>query len=82
MYPPEPGRVLLQSRRHARAHDKRRVPLDAASRRNASAYGRLSFPFFFDPSWDAQAPNHDGTYGEYLVAKVSKVFPELQRDVL
>jgi isopenicillin N synthase-like dioxygenase len=50
--------------------------------RNASTNGRLSFPFFFDPSWDARVPNHDGTYGEYLVAKVSKVFPELQRDVL
>ena len=50
--------------------------------RNASADGRLSFPFFFDPSWDAHVPNHDGTYGEYLVAKVSKVFPQLQRRVL
>lgn len=60
---------------------------------------RLSFPFFFDPSWnaeitpvpglgdtDAPAParwdgrsvfDHEGTYGEYLSAKVAKVFPEL-----
>jgi isopenicillin N synthase-like dioxygenase len=47
--------------------------------RNASGQGRLSFPFFFDPSWDAQVPNHDGTYGEYLVAKVSNVFPDLKQ---
>lgn len=59
---------------------------------------RLSFPFFFDPSWDARidpipgfesdAPpparwdgrsvfDFDGTYGEYLTAKVARVFPEL-----
>lgn len=61
---------------------------------------RLSFPFFFDPSWDAVvAPlpldgepptddaltrwdatsvhEHQGTYGDYLTAKVSKVFPDL-----
>ena len=71
--------------------------------RNTSGRARLSFPFFFDPSWnahvtplplaaDAVDPDHggagnrwdgrsvfdfDGTYGEYLVAKVSKVFPDL-----
>ena len=63
--------------------------------RNTSDVGRLSFPFFFDPSWDAVVPvpegalgaverwdgedvlSWEGTYGEYLVGKVSKVFPEL-----
>ena len=61
--------------------------------------GRISFPFFFDPSWDAEivpvpglgdagSPpperwdgrsvfDFDGTYGEYLTAKVARVFPEL-----
>jgi isopenicillin N synthase-like dioxygenase len=66
---------------------------------------RLSFPFFFDPGWDAVvravpglaapavasgrrrwdgADVHaiGGTYGEYLVGKVSKVFPALRDDVL
>ncbi len=60
---------------------------------------RLSFPFFFDPSWDAEivpvpgfgdtgapAParwdgrsvfDFEGTYGDYLTAKVAQVFPEL-----
>ncbi|MBX3286451.1 MAG: isopenicillin N synthase family oxygenase [Actinobacteria bacterium] len=61
---------------------------------------RLSFPFFFDPGWDAEvlpvplagdAPADDagtrwdgasvhewsGTYGDYLTAKVAKVFPDL-----
>ena len=59
---------------------------------------RLSFPFFFDPSWDAEvrplplggeAPPEvsrwdgtslrhlEGTYGDYLTAKVAKVFPHL-----
>lgn len=67
---------------------------------NQSGRDRLSFPFFFDPSWDAHvlplplntfaesdaSPDRwdgasvfdfDGTYGEYLVAKVSRVFPDL-----
>jgi isopenicillin N synthase-like dioxygenase len=67
---------------------------------------RLSFPFFFDPGFQAevrpiegleshpfyddrsdrwdQASVHEfrGTYGDYLLAKVSKVFPELRREVL
>ncbi|HEC10280.1 MAG TPA: isopenicillin N synthase family oxygenase [Acidimicrobiales bacterium] len=67
--------------------------------------GRLSFPFFFDPGWDARvvpvvdpdgstgpgpdaADRWDGTsvhrfegsYGEYLTTKVSRVFPELFED--
>lgn len=67
--------------------------------KNRGQIGRLSFPFFFDPNWDAEVepifpdrPMSDdsrdrwdgtslselkGTYGEYLLAKVSKVFPEL-----
>ncbi len=66
--------------------------------RNASARSRVSFPYFFDPSWDATVPtlpigstsmpspdrwDHadvtawEGTYGDYLTAKVAKVFPEL-----
>ena len=85
--------------------------------RNTSGVGRLSFPFFLDPSWDATvtamplaeldgessaggrprwahgrwarerwargrwdgADVHawSGTYGEYLTAKVSRVFPDL-----
>jgi isopenicillin N synthase-like dioxygenase len=63
---------------------------------------RLSFPFFFDPSWDAtigrlplagDPPPDDradrwdatsphafeGTYGDYLTARVAKVFPDLTR---
>ena len=67
---------------------------------------RLSFPFFFDPNFDAQVeavPNlrnriqdddqdtrwdkisvykFTGTYGDYLLVKVSKVFPELRQRVL
>ncbi len=68
--------------------------------RNTSGRGRLSFPYFFDPSWDAVVPSlplddsppaddaerrwdassvraWSGTYGEYLTAKVAKVFPDL-----
>ncbi len=74
--------------------------------RNRSGRHRYSWPFFLDPSFDAevaplpgarvrpaevdaaerwdQASVHtlSGTYGEYLVGKVSKVFPELKRSVL
>lgn len=71
--------------------------------RNVSGRGRLSFPFFFDPSFNAVidplpgfvAPANpparwdgrdlsafDGVYGDWLVAKVSKVFPQLGEAVL
>jgi isopenicillin N synthase-like dioxygenase len=72
--------------------------------RNVSGKGRLSFPFFFDPAFDAEivplpeaarlaaddsAERWDrtnvhafsGTYGDYLLGKVAKVFPELARKV-
>ena len=72
--------------------------------RNATGGDRLSFPFFFDPGWEAkvrpvpfagEAPPDDadhrwdgtsvhewhGTYGDYLMGKVSKVFPDLAGDV-
>jgi isopenicillin N synthase-like dioxygenase len=65
---------------------------------------RLSFPFFFDPNFNAEVKPigigerfdddrnerwdrssvHDfsGTYGDYLLSKVSRVFPQLRREVL
>ena len=73
---------------------------------NVTRRDRLSFPFFFDPNFDARikrivtadaalatddraerwdrASVHDfeGTYGDYILAKVSKVFPPLRRTVL
>ena len=72
--------------------------------RNTSTSGRLSFPFFFDPNFDAEVQPIDlhstvaddkhnrwdgssvheisGTYGEYVLNKVSKVFPELGSETL
>lgn len=72
--------------------------------RNRAEIGRLSFPFFFDPNWDAEVqpifPDRPvvedrahrwdgtslrelkGTYGEYLLGKVSKVFPQLSQQQL
>ncbi|MBW4580311.1 MAG: hypothetical protein KME42_12175 [Tildeniella nuda ZEHNDER 1965/U140] len=73
--------------------------------RNVSGRDRLSFPFFFDPNFDAalhpidlkgvlveeakeqrwdNASVHEfrGTYGDYVLSKVAKVFPELRQDVL
>jgi isopenicillin N synthase-like dioxygenase len=71
--------------------------------RNLASRDRLSFPFFFDPDFDAairpiveadatlvaadrderwdRASVHEfeGTYGDYILAKVSKVFPQLRR---
>lgn len=43
---------------------------------------RLSFPYFFDPGWDARVPGRDETYGSYLLGKVSAVFPALRDQVL
>lgn len=70
---------------------------------NNSGRDRLSFPFFFDPNFDAMvrpieglpgAPDDSaarwdranvhafsGTYGDYLLGKIAKVFPELRRSV-
>jgi isopenicillin N synthase-like dioxygenase len=73
--------------------------------RNTGRSGRVSFAYFFDPSWDAEVrplpvdrppapppsePRWDGanvhelggTYGDYLMAKVAKVFPDLGGQVL
>jgi isopenicillin N synthase-like dioxygenase len=73
--------------------------------KNVSGRGRLSFPFFFDPGFDAEirplphGASHvrddreerwdrqsvhafSGTYGDYLLAKVSRVFPELHRTAI
>ena len=65
--------------------------------RNTTGADRYSFPFFFDPSWDAAIPDAGGTpierwdgqdlyavrgtYGDYLLSKVAKVFPDLFRAV-
>jgi isopenicillin N synthase-like dioxygenase len=69
--------------------------------RNRARRNRLSFPFFFDPNFNAEIKpidlpdaervasdrqerwdrvsvhDFDGTYGEYVLRKVSKVFPHL-----
>lgn len=73
--------------------------------KNTSGRGRLSFPFFFDPGFDAEVRplpecasrivedkdtrwdkesvhGFSGAYGDYLLGKVSRVFPELRREVL
>ncbi len=74
--------------------------------KNLAQRDRLSFPFFFDPNFNAEvrpielgeltlvnddknerwdkASVHDwsGTYGNYVLSKVSKVFPQLRRTVL
>lgn len=72
--------------------------------RNTGGDDRLSFPFFFDPAWQAEvlpvpfsgeAPHEararwdgedvhafTGTYGEYLLGKIGKVFPELRQQAL
>lgn len=70
---------------------------------NSSGKQRLSFPLFFDPSFDAKVKRiegidmvdddrnerwdkssvHDfeGTYGVYLMRKVSSVFPQLRQNL-
>ncbi len=76
--------------------------------KNRTTKSRLSFPFFFDPNFDAtmhaipldhlnlstieQTANerwdganvHDfeGTYGDYVLGKVGKVFPQLRKEVI
>lgn len=73
--------------------------------KNRSGRDRLSFPFFFDPNFQAQLHplqlghqpvqpdrtdrwdkanihSFDGTYGDYVLSKVAKVFPQLRQQVL
>ncbi len=73
--------------------------------RNVSGRDRLSFPFFFDPNFNAElhplplnrgnvqddkqerwdkASVHEfqGTYGDYVLSKVGRVFPELRQAIL
>lgn len=72
--------------------------------RNTSGRSRISVPFFFDPSWDAEvvpivpgaavrddpqtrwdgrSPHgFSGRYGDYLLSKIGRVFPDLGEDVL
>lgn len=72
--------------------------------RNAAGRDRLSFPFSFDPGFNAEVHpipvtheladdaaerwdrssvrTFEGTYGEYLLSKVSRVFPGLRGEVL
>ena len=51
--------------------------------RNRSGAERLSFPFFLDPGWDAVVdPATGGTYGDYILTKVSRVFPDLARSAV
>jgi isopenicillin N synthase-like dioxygenase len=45
--------------------------------RNTSGASRLSFPFFLDPGWDEVVPGGRERYGDYIEAKVVKVFPTL-----
>ena len=52
--PPIPGTLRVQPRRHARAHDRRPLPVDPAPGAQPRGAGPLSFPFFFDPAWDAE----------------------------
>lgn len=73
---------------------------------NLSGRSRYSYPFFFDPNFDARVQPIDseripatddageqrwdgadlsafeGTYGDYILGKVAKVFPQLRRDAL
>lgn len=73
--------------------------------KNGSRRDRLSFPFFFDPNFNAELQplplkqsgvkddqqerwdgtsvhTFQGTYGDYVLNKVGKVFPELKQQVL
>jgi isopenicillin N synthase-like dioxygenase len=74
--------------------------------RNMSGRSRLSFPFFFDPNFNAEVKRIEspeleevvddretrwdrssihafsGTYGEYLLNKVGKVFPALRQEAI
>lgn len=72
--------------------------------RNQAGRNRLSFPFFFDPNFNAEVNPIElghriredrlerwdqvsvyelsGTYGDYILGKVSKVFPQLRRKVI
>lgn len=108
--PPVPGSLVVNlgdALEHATGGLLRATPHRVAPRVGANQ-GRLSFPLFFDPAFDAAMTSAEpllspefqqaaaerrktrparwdgarldqfrGTYGQYLIRKVSKVFPEL-----
>lgn len=42
---------------------------------------RRSYPFFLDPAWEYPVDAAGTTYGDFLVSKVSRVFPALAAEV-
>jgi isopenicillin N synthase-like dioxygenase len=96
--------AMTGGRYRSTPHRVRHVEPAPASTGAHRSSDRLSFPFFFDPGWDAPirpvdgmnvgepAPSRprwdgasvddwSGTYGDYLIAKVGKVFPDLAAGV-
>lgn len=61
-----------------RVHPPTATPARTGGTGRTGRTGRISAPLFVDPSWDATVPGIEGTYGDYLTAKVSKVFPALR----
>ncbi len=103
--PADPGHVRVQPGRHARADDRRSLPVDPAPgaqreltpiacRSRSSSTRRwdaevLPVPLADEAAGQARARwdgedvfAFDGTYGDYLLGKVGKVFPELGAEVL
>ena len=105
--PAAAGRARLQPRRHARADDRRRLPVDAAPGAQPARPGPDRLPVLLRPGlgrrgaadprrqpggrrttapvdrWDgASVHDFSGTYGDYLLGKVSKVFPALRDEAL
>jgi isopenicillin N synthase-like dioxygenase len=80
--PPRPGTFVCNIGDMLAALSEGRYRSTPHRVRNTSGNERLSYPFFFDPDFDATVPGADHTYGDYLLAKVSRVFPELFRTAI
>ncbi len=76
--PPEPGALVCNLGDMLSALSDGRYRSTPHRVHPPTGAGRISAPLFLDPSWDALVPGIDGTYGDHLTAKVSRVFPALR----
>jgi isopenicillin N synthase-like dioxygenase len=74
--PPVPGSFVVTVGDILERLTERRYPSAVHRVINHPRRSRVSMPFFFDPCFDAQLPVQ-GTYGDYLMDRFAKIYPQM-----